>query len=101
MSWRITTVVFMTILTVQISIMSVTLKDYENDRIAELVESARSALVPWLESGHMDVYASPLSDKAAENLITTTRISGLAVYSTDLNLIRTFGEPLATVLLTQ
>jgi diguanylate cyclase (GGDEF)-like protein len=101
LSWRITTVVFMTILTVQISIMSVTLKDYENDRIAELVESARSALVPWLESGHMDVYASPLSDKAAENLITTTRISGLAIYSTDLNLIRTFGEPLATVLLTQ
>ncbi len=101
LSWRITTVVFLTILTVQASIMSVTLRSYENDRVEELVEAARFSLVPLLEEGQADIYASPLSDKAASTLITTTRIGGIAIYSTDLSLIKTFGEPMATIIMTQ
>ncbi|MBI2235169.1 MAG: EAL domain-containing protein [Micavibrio aeruginosavorus] len=98
LSWRITLVVFLTIMTVQASIMSVTLRDYEAARIAELVESARSAIVPSLEGSVTDLYASPVSDATANRLITTTKLNGLAVYSTDLNLLRTFGEPTALTL---
>lgn len=93
LSWRITLVVFLTIMTVQAGILSVTLRDYEGARIAELVESARSAIVPSLEGSVADLYASPINDATANRLITTTKLNGLAVYSTDLNLLRTFGEP--------
>ncbi len=101
LSWRITMVVFLTILTVQVSIMSITLQSYEQERIRDLVENARSAIAPALERGMTNLYASPISDAVAERLITTTRINGLAIYSTDLNLLKSFGEPTALVLLDQ
>lgn len=93
LSWRITLVVFLTIMTVQAGILSVTLRDYEGARLAELVESARSAIVPSLEGSVADLYASPINNATANRLITTTKLSGLAIYSTDLNLLHTFGEP--------
>ena len=101
LSWRITMVVFLTILTVQVSIMSITLQSYEQERIGDLVESARSAIVPSLEGAMTNLYASPISDEVAQRLITTTKLNGLAVYSTDLNLLKTYGEPTALVILDQ
>lgn len=100
LSWRITTVVFLTILTVQVSIMSVTLKSYKNERLNTLVETARAAITPTLET-RTNLYESPINDSVAQRLITTTNISGLAVYSTDLNLLKTYGEPTALVILNQ
>lgn len=101
LSWRITTVVFLTILTVQVGILSVTIKDYEGQRLYELTESARSGLVPIITPSTTDPYTAPIDIAAAERMISTTKISGLAVYSPYLNLIKTFGAPATTVLLSQ
>ena len=99
LSWRITMVVFLTILTVQVGILSVTIKDYENQRLNELIEVARSSLVPILDPLISDPYTSPITDASATRLTTTTKITGVAVYSPYLNLIRTYGEPMTIVLL--
>ena len=102
LSWRITLVVFLTILTVQVSIMSITLQSYEQQRIDELVESVRSALAPALERDLPNRYASPITDDVAQRLLNTTKIHGLAIYSSpDLNLLKAFGVQTAIVLLDQ
>lgn len=101
LSWRIATAVFLTILTVQVGILSVTIKDYEGARISELVESARSALVPAVDSKVTDPYASPINEETAQRLVSMTKITGLAVYSPYLNLIKTYGDTTTIVLLNQ
>lgn len=93
LSWRITLVVFLTIMTVQAGILSVTVRDYESARLDELVEVGRSAIVPMINPRIMDLLAPPISAENAERLLTTTKINGLAIYSADLNLISTYGEP--------
>lgn len=93
LSWRITLVVFLTIMTVQAGILSVTVRDYEKARLDELVETGRSAIVPLINPKIIDLLAPPITADDAERLITTTRINGITVYSADLNLISTHGEP--------
>ncbi len=95
LSWRITMVVFLTILTVQVSILSMTINSYRQERLNELTETARSAIVPMLEQGITDLLKSPISDEQGNRLITTTKLNGLAIYTADLMLLKTFGEPLA------
>lgn len=99
LSWRITLVVFLTIMTVQAGILSVTVRDYERARLAELTETGRSAIVPLINPRIVDLLAPPITAEDAERLITTTRINGMAVYSADLNLISTYGEPTVVNLL--
>lgn len=101
LGWRIALAVFMTILTVQVVIMSITIKNYEEARLAEIVEIARSTLVPAIEPEVSDPYRSPIPDGIATRLTATTKITGLAVYSPYLNLIRTYGKPMSIVLLNQ
>ena len=101
LSWRIALVVFLTILTVQVSILSVTIKAYEQDRLIELMEAARSGLAPLIDPSMTDRYVSPISDELAARVMATTKVTGFAVYSPYLNLIRTYGEPLSIVLLNQ
>jgi diguanylate cyclase (GGDEF)-like protein len=97
-SWRIALAVFLTILTVQAGILNVTLRDFENGRIADLRETGRSALVPLIDPTIADLLAPPISDAAVNRLMSTTKINGLAVYSSQLDLIKTYGEPMATML---
>lgn len=101
LSWRIALVVFLTILTVQVGVLSVTLKDYEQSLLQDLIEEVRSGLVPSINPSVTDPYLSPISDDMVARLLATTKITGLAVYSPYLNLIRTYGEPLSIVLLNQ
>ncbi|MCD8494134.1 MAG: EAL domain-containing protein [Alphaproteobacteria bacterium] len=100
-SWRIALSVFLTILTVQAGILNITLQDFETGRLADLRETGRSALVPLIDPTVMDLLASPISDEAANRLMSTTKINGLAVYSSQLDLIKTYGEPIATMLKNQ
>ena len=92
-SWRITLVVFLTIMAVQAGILSMTVRDYESARLSELAETGRSAIAPLVSSRITDMLSSPISDEGVERLFASTRVKGLAVYSADLNLIRTYGEP--------
>lgn len=93
LSWRITLVVFLTIMTVQAGILSVTVRDYEGTRLTELIETGRSAIVPLINPKILDLLAPPISAEDAERLIMTTKVNGVAIYSADLNLISTYGEP--------
>lgn len=97
-SWRIALSVFLTILTVQAGILNITLKDFENGRLADLRETGRSAIVPLIDPTIRDLLAPPIKDDAVTRLMSTTKINGLAVYSSQLDLIKTYGEPVATAL---
>ncbi len=99
LSWRIAMVVFLTILTVQVGILSVTIKSYEQERLNELIESVRSAIVPSIDGSISDPYRSPISEATAERVLNTTKIRGFTVYTPYLNLIRTYGESSSIVLL--
>mgnify|MGYP000851219770 CR=1 FL=1 len=98
-SWRIALAVFLTIMTVQAGILNVTLKDFENGRLGDLRETGRSARVPLIDPTIMDLLSSPITDASATRLMSTTKINGLAVYSSQFDLIKTYGEPVATTLL--
>lgn len=98
-SWRIALAVFLTILAVQAIILNFTLRDFEHARLQELKEVGRSAIVPLIDARITDLLASPISDEDTRKLITTTKVNGLTVYSSELNLIKSYGEPMALVML--
>ena len=100
-SWRITLAVFLTILAVQAVILNFTLKEFENERLFQLREVGRAAIAPLLDTSIKDLLASPISTEKADQLLSTTLVNGFAVYSNQLDLIKTFGEPLALVMLEQ
>jgi diguanylate cyclase (GGDEF)-like protein len=94
LSWRIALAVFLTIMTVQTGIMSVTVKNYEQARLDELTESGRAAIVPLMRDNITNFLTSPISDEDGRRLTSTSRINGLAIYSrVDLNLLAKFGTP--------
>lgn len=94
LSWRITLAVFLTILTVQVGIMSVTVRNYEQEKLNELAEAGRAAIAPLIDEKISDMLASPITAEEARRLTTSTRVNGLTVYSrADLNLLGTFGAP--------
>ncbi|NCC20947.1 MAG: bifunctional diguanylate cyclase/phosphodiesterase [Alphaproteobacteria bacterium] len=99
LSWRITLAVFLTIMAVQAGIMALTLRDYEQARLGELVEAGRSAIVPLIDPRTTSQFVSPINDEDANRLISTTLVNGIAVYSAELNLIRTYGEPIVLTML--
>ena len=93
LSWRIALAVFLTILTVQVGILSVTIKDYEARHLNELAEVGRSGIVPAVDPAMTNPYVSPISDDVARRLIETTKVTGFVVYTPYLNLIKGYGEP--------
>lgn len=99
LSWRIALAVFMTILLVQTTILNFNLTKVEQEELEELTELAKSSITPLIDTRVTDLFASPISDQDINRLLTTTRVLGLAIYSADLNLIATAGEPTSLVIL--
>jgi diguanylate cyclase (GGDEF)-like protein len=99
LSWRITLVAFLTILFVQCGIMLVTVKNYRTARLDELVETGRSAMVPMMNDAMVNMFTSPISKQAAQKLLTSTKVNGMAIYSLNSDLLATYGEPLALSLM--
>lgn len=97
-SWRITFAVFLTIMTVQASILALTLKSYEGDRLFALQENVRTSIVPVLDYKTTDSLSPPLTMEQEQRLISSTQIHGIAIYSLDYNLLRFSGEPVITAL---
>jgi len=73
--------------------------EFEKTRLIELREIGRSAIVPLIDSSIGDSFSSPINAASANRLISTTSVNGLAVYSSNMNLLETFGEPLALMVL--
>lgn len=99
-SWRIALAVFLTILAVQVGIMFLTVPNYKSARLAELVDSGRSAIVPLIDTTVTDFLASPLDQEEARRLTTTTKVNGLMIYSrSDLALLGKYGSPVVLSLM--
>ena len=98
-SWRIALAVFLTILTVQATILNFTLKEYEHESLTQLRSQARAALVPMMDPAVTNLLAPPISDKDANRLMNATIVNGMSVYSSQLDLIKQYGEPMALVML--
>ena len=100
LSWRIAGAVFMTILLVQIAILTLTIKQEENKLLNEIREIGRSAIAPIVEIP-TGVLQSPIPTIKANRLISSTIVNGLAVYSPDLLLLGSYGEPVTINLTNQ
>lgn len=92
-SWRITLAVFLTIMTVQASLLALTLKGYEEDQLYSLKENIRTSIIPLLDYKQSDFLKAPLHPDQEQRLIANTLIHGLTTYALDFNLIRVSGEP--------
>jgi diguanylate cyclase (GGDEF)-like protein len=97
-SWRIALSVFLTILVVQGGIMFATFKQQEAIILNDIRELGRSIIAPAIINV-ADMLASPISNEQAERMTSTTIVKGLSVYSMDLRLLGTYGEPVSMVML--
>ncbi|MGB4056509.1 MAG: bifunctional diguanylate cyclase/phosphodiesterase, partial [Alphaproteobacteria bacterium] len=96
-SWRIITAVFLTILTIQAIILSVTLKQFEEKHLNHLKQIGRSAIAPLIDTSNADFLTSPFTDADINRLFSTTIVSGIAVYSNQLDMIKSYGAQMALV----
>ncbi len=90
-SWRITITVFLTILTVQAVVLSVTATDFKKQKLHEMRELARVFIISSLVNTD-DQLNAPLTAEDAEKLFSETMIGGIAVYGIDYNLIQVYGD---------
>ncbi len=96
LSWRITMVVFLTILTVQIGILGMTVQDYRQERLSEITQLTPAAISAYIERGMTGNMVSPITQTEADEIFESTRVMGLSVYSFDFNLLATYGNPMVT-----
>lgn len=99
-SWRIALSVFLTILVVQGGILFFTFKQQEMTLLGDLRELGRSIIAPSIGST-ADMLASPITQEQAERVNSTTIVNGMTVYSLDLRLLASYGEPVSMVMLNQ
>ncbi len=92
-SWRIALTVFLTILTVQIAILTLTVKQEEMILLNDIRESGRIAIAPLIESNVQNPLGNPVTMDEAERLLTSTLVEGVAVYTSNLELLSVFGDP--------
>ncbi len=95
-SWRITAAVFLTIMMVQASILALTLKSHRDEKLSEVAEASRTAILPLLDRVSDDLWAPPFTAEQERRLIDNTPIDGIAIYSRDFNLLRISGEQVLT-----
>jgi len=100
-SWRIALSVFLTILAVQVGILTLTVQQKETQYLNEVREIGRSAVAPVIDENVTDLLQLPITQDKASRLISTTVVNGIAVYSTDLLLLGNYGEPVSMVMLDQ
>lgn len=98
LSWRIVLAVFLTIMTVQASLLALTLKRYEADKLIELRNTSLSTLMQLIDPHITDHLASPMTPDQLNRLVSGSSISGLTIYSADYQFLATGGEPVVTTI---
>lgn len=101
LSWRIALSAFLTILIVQIATLVLTVNDHEMNLLDELRETGRSAIAPLLNVRVNNLLVSPIEEEEATRLLSSTIVNGIAVYSSDLNLLESYGEPVFLTLMSE
>ena len=100
LSWRIVMAVFLTIMTVQASVLALTLKNYQEQQLYDLKENAISVISPMVE-GRVNSLLSPISSEQQQRIMALTPIRGMTIYSTKYNLLSMAGEPVALTVLNE
>jgi diguanylate cyclase (GGDEF)-like protein len=100
LSWRIAGTVFMTILLVQVAILTLTVRQEEQRILNDIKELGRTAIAPILENTP-GVLQSPITQERANRLISSTIVNGLTIYTTDLIFLSSHGKPLSITLRNQ
>lgn len=93
LSWRIAAVVFLTILVVQVAILTMTIRQEEEKLLGEIKEVGRSSIASVIEA-NTGLLKSPITAEGASRLISTTLVSGISIYSLDYVLLSHHGEGL-------
>lgn len=101
LSWKIIMVVFLTIMTVQASLLALTLKNYEQGQLMELKEEVRHTLVAIANEKVTDRLQPPFSRDQMNRLVSFTSVAGIAVYSIDFQLLGLGGESVITTLFSE
>ena len=99
-SWRIAMSAFLTILVVQGGILLFTFKQQEMMLLRDVRETGRSVIASAI-GNVTDMLSSPITQEQAERISSTTLVSGFTVYSMDLRLLGSYGEPVSMVMLDQ
>ena len=101
LSWRIVMAVFLTIMTVQASILALTLKQHQYEKLMELQKTSLSMLAPLIDPNITERLKSPLTSDQLNRLVSNTSISGIVIYSADYQLITMGGEPVVTTIFSE
>lgn len=101
LSWRIVIAVFLTIMSVQASILALTLKNYQDQQLVELKEHAISVLSPMIEYKGSKSLASPIGFDQQQRILSLTPIRGMTIYSTNYNLLSMSGEAVALTVMSE
>jgi len=99
LSWRIVLAVFLTIMTVQASILALTLKNYQEQQLFDLRENALNIISPMLATKVANSFSSPITYDQQQRIMSMTTINGMAIYSTNYNLLSLAGEPASLIIL--
>jgi hypothetical protein len=96
LSWRITLAVFLTILTVQVGIMSVTIEAERQGLLNQVMQEGSAAIAPLMTKGMAPMGELPYNIKQMEELIALdyTRVKGISIYSkVDGSFLKAHGLP--------
>ena len=101
LSWKIVLAVFLTIMAVQASMLALTLKNYQTEQLNDLRTNALSIIAPLLASKVPNALISPIDKDQQQKVTSITVINGMAIYSTDYNLLSLSGEPVVLTIMNE
>ncbi len=97
LSWRIATVVFLTILVTQFVILLLQVREHELKLLNDVREVGRSAITSVIEDAP-GLFETPITKHKAESIIGSTIIDGFNIYSPkDFMLLGTYGKPISVL----
>lgn len=118
LSWRITISAFLTILIVQVAILTLMIPQKEAQYLNEIKEIGRSSIAPLIKDNisTMDTpfsiekaraelesrTKSPITAEQARQLLSSTIVNGISIYNAqDFLLLGSYGEPISMIMIDQ
>lgn len=98
--WRITFMVFMTIVMVYSVVLMVILSDHRASKIASLEELALSTISPLIDmpQTEQERRVSPVTNQELFKLFASSKVTGLSIYTERLRFIENYGEKVTLII---
>lgn len=100
-SWTIAFYLFLLIALFQTLVLILNIDKVEQQKLAQVREVGRAAIAPVLSAVVTDMLSSPASEEGVQRLLNNTIVRGLTIYNNQLDLIKSYGEPMVLVLMDQ